>query len=147
MPDKRCPHCGLWNLETALQCDCGYNFSTGTKPGVDLDGKNRASSRMAWLGLGLSLLGTLPYLFLAGFYLSRTTPAHEAISTITSYALLPGFFFGFIFGLTGITLGFLAFARTPRKMKILAIAIGCLILGVAGIIGNVWFYATCQFCQ
>ncbi len=30
MPDKRCPHCHLWNSENALVCDCGFDFSTGT---------------------------------------------------------------------------------------------------------------------
>jgi hypothetical protein len=28
MPDKKCPNCGLWNVETALICDCSYDFST-----------------------------------------------------------------------------------------------------------------------
>lgn len=28
MPDKRCPHCGLWNTEAALVCDCGFDFQT-----------------------------------------------------------------------------------------------------------------------
>jgi len=29
MPDKKCPHCGLWNHDSALRCDCGYNFEKG----------------------------------------------------------------------------------------------------------------------
>jgi len=28
MPDKKCPTCGLWNTENAMQCDCGYFFDT-----------------------------------------------------------------------------------------------------------------------
>lgn len=26
MPDKKCPHCGLWNSESAPTCDCGYDL-------------------------------------------------------------------------------------------------------------------------
>jgi len=26
----RCPRCGLFNPDTALRCDCGYDFSTRT---------------------------------------------------------------------------------------------------------------------
>lgn len=29
MTDKKCPKCGLWNSESALRCDCGYDFESG----------------------------------------------------------------------------------------------------------------------
>ena len=29
MPSKECPACGLYNHETALQCDCGHDFQSG----------------------------------------------------------------------------------------------------------------------
>ena len=29
MPSKKCPHCGLYNYEIALRCDCGYDFQSG----------------------------------------------------------------------------------------------------------------------
>ena len=29
MSSKKCPNCGLWNVETAIQCDCCYDFKTG----------------------------------------------------------------------------------------------------------------------
>jgi len=32
MADKQCPECGLWSIETAVKCDCEYNFVTGTVP-------------------------------------------------------------------------------------------------------------------
>lgn len=147
MADKKCPHCGLWNLETALQCDCGFDFSTGTKPMEDADKKLRVSARMAGIGFGLSLLAGLPYLLLAGFYLSRSTPAHAVISSITSFALLPGFFFGLLLGSAGIVLGILGWARMPRNRRLLVLALICLLLGGSAIAGNAWFYATCQFCQ
>jgi len=34
MPDKRCPHCHLWNTDSALVCDCGFDFSTGAMSGT-----------------------------------------------------------------------------------------------------------------
>lgn len=30
MTDKQCPRCGLWNADSALRCDCGYDFEKGT---------------------------------------------------------------------------------------------------------------------
>lgn len=29
MASKKCPNCGLLNLETATRCDCGYDFPSG----------------------------------------------------------------------------------------------------------------------
>jgi hypothetical protein len=26
MSDKKCPKCGMWSSESALRCDCGYDF-------------------------------------------------------------------------------------------------------------------------
>ena len=28
MPSKKCQKCGLFNHETALRCDCGYDFTS-----------------------------------------------------------------------------------------------------------------------
>jgi hypothetical protein len=30
MADKKCPRCGLWNTESAIRCDCGYDFASNT---------------------------------------------------------------------------------------------------------------------
>ena len=30
MPSKKCPNCNLINPDSAMICDCGYNFSQGT---------------------------------------------------------------------------------------------------------------------
>ena len=30
MPSKKCPNCDLLNPDSAMVCDCGYNFSQGT---------------------------------------------------------------------------------------------------------------------
>ena len=29
MADKKCPRCGIWSVENALRCDCGYDFVSG----------------------------------------------------------------------------------------------------------------------
>lgn len=31
MPSKKCPTCGLYNPETAIRCDCGYDFQLGQR--------------------------------------------------------------------------------------------------------------------
>lgn len=28
MSSKKCPHCGLYSPDTALRCDCGYDFAS-----------------------------------------------------------------------------------------------------------------------
>jgi hypothetical protein len=153
MSEKRCPHCGLWNAETARRCDCGFDFTTGAMPasngdlGNSKDKKFRKSLRISRIGLGASILAVLPYLLLAGFYLSRGSPAHRVISSAAFAGLLPGFFCGFIFGLAGLVLGILGWARAPRSIRIFALSFSCVVLSIAGIIGNIWFYDTCQFCQ
>jgi hypothetical protein len=35
----QCPNCNLENPESALLCDCGYNFSERTLNGIQFDGK------------------------------------------------------------------------------------------------------------
>jgi hypothetical protein len=29
MSSKKCPNCGLYNMESAIRCDCGYDFPSG----------------------------------------------------------------------------------------------------------------------
>jgi hypothetical protein len=153
MSDKKCPNCGVWNAEAAILCDCGYDFSTETKPPPD-DGpgsprwkRARSSLLLSSIGLGISSMATLPYLILGGHHLIPHTLPNEGTRSVIFAALFLGLFSGFIFGLTGIVLGIVAWARTPRSLKIFLLSFGCLLLSVEGIIGNLWFYATCQFCQ
>ncbi len=37
---KECPICGLWNVQYAKKCDCGYNFTTNNFEGKAIE-KNR----------------------------------------------------------------------------------------------------------
>ena len=37
MTDKKCPRCGLWSTESAMQCDCGYVFDVIKKTGNDFE--------------------------------------------------------------------------------------------------------------
>jgi uncharacterized membrane protein YvbJ len=45
MSSKKCPKCGLINTETALRCDCGYDFSSGQVKGSLLGSKEQKSKR------------------------------------------------------------------------------------------------------
>lgn len=53
--DKQCPKCGLVRHDSALQCDCGYDFASGTMQGSYLPPEQRPIrwSMRAWV---LSLL-------------------------------------------------------------------------------------------
>jgi hypothetical protein len=57
MPDKRCPNCGLYNPETALRCDCGYDFPSGTmKRPYGAQGEKQKRRLVTWVLLLLLLL-------------------------------------------------------------------------------------------
>jgi uncharacterized membrane protein YvbJ len=45
MSSKKCPKCGLINAESALRCDCGYDFSSGQIKGSLLGLKEQKSRR------------------------------------------------------------------------------------------------------
>jgi len=151
MSDKKCPQCGLWSLEAALVCDCGYDFSRGAplytvKP-VDRNAGKRARSarRLSRFGLAAGLLAVLPYILILVLLLLRISG--PMLRLLAMFSLLTGFFFGALFGLAGILLGILGWALSLKKSGNLAFSVPAILLGVAGILGNIWFFATCQFCQ
>ncbi len=76
MPDKRCPHCHLWNSESALVCDCGYDFSTGAMPAARTTASPPVSA--AWrISLTSISVILIPVFFLAAYLitkLGRTNP-------------------------------------------------------------------------
>lgn len=42
MSTKKCPNCGLENVESALRCDCGYDFTSGQVEGSYLEASHGA---------------------------------------------------------------------------------------------------------
>ncbi len=78
MPFKRCPTCDLYNPETAIQCDCGYNFQSGLSQRVPCTmsphGAQRRRSAL-WLAT-LTMLYTVSLLGwpIAFFIIGLTTP-------------------------------------------------------------------------
>ncbi len=64
MPDKRCPNCKRWNSDSALICDCGFNFTTGIVPEVPVSDRSSISS--SWR-FGMTILGLA---LIPGFILS-----------------------------------------------------------------------------
>ncbi len=132
-------------------CDCGYDFSRGAPPSalkaVDRIAGNRARSArlLSRLGLAAGLLAVLPYVLL------RFVWPHGIhtlwLQPLFGLSLLLGFFFGAFFGLAGLILAILGGTLSFRASTNLVFSIPAALLGLAGILGNIWFFATCQFCQ
>ena len=69
MADKKCPRCGLWNTESAMRCDCGYDFTSNTvkdsyasQPSLSFDelqqrGKKKMLYGALWFIGGLIVTG------------------------------------------------------------------------------------------
>jgi hypothetical protein len=45
MSSKKCPNCGLINAESAMRCDCGYDFTSGQMKGSYLSKKEYSAVR------------------------------------------------------------------------------------------------------
>lgn len=53
-----CPRCGLLNPETALRCDCGYDFATQTvKASYIPENRKSFPKEIEWTNFGLRFLG------------------------------------------------------------------------------------------
>ena len=59
----KCPTCRLVNPDTALRCDCGYDFQSGKMEQPYHDGK---TSIPRWVGVVLSSQGAFWFLFARG---------------------------------------------------------------------------------
>jgi len=70
MPDKRCPHCHLWNLGTAQVCDCGFDFSTGAMLRVQA---NDTPPELVFWRISLSILSVvlLPVFVIAAYLVTK----------------------------------------------------------------------------
>ena len=74
MSDKPCPQCGSWNRESALECACGYNFTTGTiLPDTNLINPDKASKPKRRIGCGclIALLVIILGYFVAGHFIDQ----------------------------------------------------------------------------
>ena len=150
MPDKRCPHCGLWNSEAALTCDCGFDFASGVVrlnnlPGEAARKERKSSSWMSIVSLVMGFMATWPYLLIASNYY---TLFHQPLrARLAGWGLGFGFLCGVPFGLAGILLGFIGWRKSSKNKGNVACSIIGILSGVGGIIGHIWYFATCQFCQ
>jgi hypothetical protein len=63
MSSKKCPNCGLYNMESAIRCDCGYDFASGqiedsylrnakSPTGIRSIRERRVTAILAALGIG-----------------------------------------------------------------------------------------------
>jgi hypothetical protein len=105
----KCPHCGLFNPDTALHCDCGYDFDkklvgkTSTPSGT----RNAASRKRptwvwvisifyivsflyTWLALYLALTGAIPLDASQSTYYESLTRGDWGLTVFTSLGSLGG---------------------------------------------------------
>jgi hypothetical protein len=87
MADKRCPRCHLWNSESALVCDCGFDFTTGTLC------RNQTSDRppvsTSWhIGLSSLGVGLIPIFALAAYLLPKLGQAPPLLPWLLSVMLI-----------------------------------------------------------
>jgi len=81
----KCPRCRLINPESALRCDCGYDFPTGTIKDSYITPSGKTRSRLAYIGIAL-LVGVFGA---HNFYAERNRAGRiQAASTITILVLL-----------------------------------------------------------
>ena len=69
---KNCPKCRLLNPDSALRCDCGYDFLTGTMQKAPQAKRSEPSMRVLRVIVGLVAF-TLPILFVViGMHFDRS---------------------------------------------------------------------------
>ena len=108
----------------------------------------RASTIISAISLVVGFLGVLPYLSLMLFYLVHDLYGYQKIlGVFGDLGLGPGFICGVPGGLTAIILGIIGLVRKPRRKRNVILVIIGILLGIFGIIGHYWYFATCQFCQ
>ncbi len=100
----RCPECRLINPETALRCDCGYDFASGSKKESYLVKKELPTGNLASLErrfLGRVLDKLIAVLALLGASLPAIISREVGQVTVVFGILLAGSYFLFADGLQG----------------------------------------------
>lgn len=123
MADKKCPHCGLWSISSAILCDCGYNFEKGLlESSNDTTDRARRIFPLSLVSLFLSIFGNLmiPFAFSEPSMLIRWglqgTVLHDALSYIS-------FGLGLLSTLFSLITGMIALARREAWWPIALIGI------------------------
>jgi len=143
------------------------NINSEPENNYDPNQASRTSKRSLWMGI----LAILPYLslilgnifwninrnYLLNHPIDPNNPTFnpggyfyiiERLSNFfLSFGLWFGFIFGFVFGLLAITNGLKGLKQTPNMNRNMTFSRTGILLGIGGIIGNIWFYVTCQMCS
>lgn len=128
------------------------NLETGDVPVL------KPAARISKISLWLGFIAVFPYMcgMLAYLYYDLFIGGSpEPIPTyyvmlplrIIAFAALFGNVCGFPFGLAAIITASIGVSRRSKTKKSMTFALIGILLGIAGIIGHLWFFATCQFCQ
>jgi len=122
---------------------------SNTKIESDQLDTSKKSSSNSKISLWMGILAIFPYACIMAWYWLRDISISLAISLniLAIIGLFLGFVFGIPFGLAAIITGATTLTRKPKMQKNpLYIYIG-IIFGIGGIIGHIWYFVTCQFCQ
>ena len=84
MADKKCPRCGLWNAESALRCDCGYDFAKAT---VEESYSRREVSKSAARDAQNALITAIAGILLFGLFME---PVAIFLARKAKKSLAPG---------------------------------------------------------
>ncbi len=115
IPSKKCPNCGLYNLENAIRCDCGYDFPSGQiadsflSDAEQFHTKNKKAQEKdrRLLGGTLSIVGGIFSLYAIYTYLeaSRNADPNQGVEALMFlWYCIPLLFIGFLLLIIGIWL-------------------------------------------
>jgi hypothetical protein len=132
MHDKKCPKCGLWSTDSAIRCDCGYNFEKGVMEETPSASElTRKKSPFPIISLSLGIIGMLtsPLMILNATDYSIYDLYHSGWMLLT----------GPILSLSGLIMGIAALVKGKSQRPIAVIGIILAILGLLGFL--LVFYA------
>jgi hypothetical protein len=87
--EKRCPKCRLYNPPSALRCDCGYDFSTGSIKESYLTGMQRVAAAKPGTGeIIFCILLPLPGLIYALVLKLRGEEKSGRLATISAVTIV-----------------------------------------------------------
>lgn len=126
MPSKKCPNCGLYSMESAIRCDCGYDFPSGQIKNsylyteqLNTKIKKAKEKDRRILGGILSIVGGLFSLYAIYTYLeaSRNTDPNQGVEALMFlWYCIPLLFIGFLLLIIGIWLFLLPRGRKSHHL-------------------------------
>lgn len=133
MTDKKCPNCGLWSTNSAILCDCGYDFNLVSVKEKSPEVKKEKPT--GWINAVFGVVGALTGLWVTAISLdSKNPPAQQGFMFMALGCSLVYFVIGPIAGLVGGRMGsYFGNYLLSNPPKGLIFGYGILGAGVAGL--------------